>query len=103
MNIRELEEHQAFLTKLRETPRDWFCFGGVIRRLHGWDSEHCCPITEVAGHRGSNWRRAAWNAGLTFSVAERIANAADDALPTPIRQDLLRACGLLGDGHVVGT
>ena len=82
--ISAMPEYQAFIAKLRETPRDWRISVGCIRR--SCDGP-CCPLQELGG-----WPQL----GFGMKMASFIILAADKTTPyiPEIRRDLLDACGL---------
>lgn len=94
--------YQEFLQKLRETPRTWQVRDSLLR------SGANCPLTAVAGHFDSAayYADAAAELGVCEDDMCQIVWAADTAdlkHVDAVRDDLLRACGLLPDETPVPT
>lgn len=88
-------DYQAFLAKLRETPRDWYLTpNGHIRR--GPTCSEQCPISALTGGEDVDAPQIADDIGLDLGVTSDVISAAD-ILPfcqSTVRADLLSACGL---------
>lgn len=83
---------EEFLTRLRETPRDWLLTpASSIRNAAG-----LCPIEAVTGVLGA-FNNGPRILGVSRSWVSRVANAADYGTRTYRRlwrKRLLEACGL---------
>ena len=94
--------YDAFLARLRETPRDWRLVKELIRREHV-DVERCsfecCPLSACDPY-GPAPDQDALVSALEMEIDEFLADhimfAADNVTghDPAIRADLLRACGL---------
>ena len=96
--------YTEFLAALERTPREWYLdVGSEIRAKI--DGARCCPISAVTGGSISDYANPVCAALHTLEMdaktAWEIVNAADcKTFGNPrVRQDLLKACGLLSESR----
>lgn len=105
-SIKDDANYQAFLAKLRETPRNWYFYTvhKVIRLDHIASTNkpiRCCPITACvlprleAGYWYSSSKRLFLRESIALFIAFYSDNCSQQHSVPEVRQDLLRACGLL--------
>jgi hypothetical protein len=89
--------YDQFLSRLRETPRDWTLThqGEIRRRDSAKGGGEVCPVCALHPDYMLGYSCAAEDIGLCWRDASSIAAAADNYGDPSIRRDLLLACGLI--------